>query len=159
MKEIITRDLGEMMRSSGVEVVKIEARIKDFDSFIKKVKNKKYSDPFNQCEDVCGIRLVCYFSSDLDQTCIIIDRRLTVLSSIDKEDNLGRDKFWYRSTRFVVQLRGDWTEAPAHRGLSGLKAEIQVRTILMHAWAQIEHILEYKKEEFVPAACSGLLAS
>jgi len=44
----------------------------------------------------------------------------------------------------------DWLKAPNYRGLGGLKVEVQVRTILMHAWAGIEHKLAYKKTEHVP---------
>ncbi|MNJ50543.1 GTP pyrophosphokinase YwaC [compost metagenome] len=49
-----------------------------------------------------------------------------------------------------MQLRDDWLAHPDARGLDGLKAEIQIRTMLMHAWAAISHKLLYKKEDDAP---------
>lgn len=50
----------------------------------------------------------------------------------------------------MVSLEDDWLNAPSNRDLSGLKAEIQIRTILMHAWADVSHKISYKREEDVP---------
>lgn len=72
------------------------------------------------------------------------------MNSEDKVDNLEPDKFGYRSHHFVVTLRHEWLNVPNYRGLEGIKAEIQVRTILMHAWADISHKLSYKKKEHIP---------
>ena len=50
----------------------------------------------------------------------------------------------------VEMINESWLMAPNYRGLDGLKAEIQVRTVLMHAWAEIEHKLAYKSADQVP---------
>ena len=53
---------------------------------------------------------------------------------------------------------------PEYARYDGLKAEIQVRTILQHAWAEIEHDIQYKSVEVIPTpirrrfmALAGLL--
>ena len=63
---------------------------------------------------------------------------------------LEPDRFGYRSRHFIVSVNREWLKAPNYRGLSGLKAEIQVRTILMHAWADVEYKLAYKKRNMFP---------
>nr|MBK9652828.1 hypothetical protein [Bacteroidota bacterium] len=48
--------------------------------------------------------------------------------------------------------------SPNYRKLEGLKIEIQVRTILMHAWAEIEHKLAYKNENQISKEVKRQLA-
>ena len=63
---------------------------------------------------------------------------------------LEADQFGYRSTHFIVKIKSEWLKAPNYRNLENLKAEIQIRTVLMHAWAEIEHKLAYKKKSHIP---------
>lgn len=128
----------------------ISFRIKDFDSFWEKVERKGYKDPFAEVEDICGIRVICYFASDIERISKIIKDELTILQEIDKAAQLARDRFGYLSTHFIVTLKESWLDAPNYRGLRELKAEIQVRTVLMHAWAEIQHKLIYKNKSHVP---------
>lgn len=80
----------------------------------------------------------------------IINREFNVRELLDKANLLEPDRFGYRSLHFVITVRRKWLSAPNYRGLDDLKAEVQVRTILMHAWADIEHKLVYKKTEHIP---------
>jgi hypothetical protein len=73
-----------------------------------------------------------------------------VRQRIQKVDELHADQFGYRSNHYIVTLRESWLGAPNYRGLEAVRAEIQVRTILMHAWANISHNLQYKAVEQVP---------
>jgi len=63
---------------------------------------------------------------------------------------LGIDQFGYKSVHYVISLSSprrdlaEWTE------FEKFKAEIQVRTILQHAWAEIDHEIRYKNEENIP---------
>jgi putative GTP pyrophosphokinase len=117
---------------------------------LEKIERKKYVDPFNQVEDICGIRIICYYQSDIQRINEIIQEEFEVLESQDKEELLEADQFGYRSIHFIVKINKNWLRAPNFRGLEHLKAEIQVRTVLMHAWAEIQHKLAYKKESHIP---------
>jgi hypothetical protein len=67
------------------------------------------------------------------------------------------------SLQYVVQLDSVRKQQIEYKRLAELKCEIQIRTILQHAWAEIEHDLEYKSETNPPeirrrfAALSALL--
>lgn len=135
---------------AGIDVLDVVFRIKDFDSFYDKILRKGYKDPFKETEDICGLRIICFYPSDLEKISQIISSEFDVKESVDKAELLEPDKFGYRSLHFIVTVKKDWLRAPNYRGLDNLKAEVQVRTILMHAWADIEHKLAYKKEEHVP---------
>lgn len=125
-------------------------RVKDVDSFVEKIDRKGYEEPFEQIEDVCGIRIICYYKSDVDKICEIIEREFQVVESQDKEKLLQPNQFGYRSHHFIIKIKDKWLCTPNYKGLANLKAEIQVRTNLMHTWAEIEHKLEYKKEQDIP---------
>ncbi|MDV7697634.1 hypothetical protein N6B72_11940 [Chryseobacterium soli] len=128
----------------------ISSRIKEFESYIEKIDRKGYEDPIEQIEDFCGVRIICYYPLDLDKIATIINDEFEVIESIDKSANMEADRFGYRSNHYIVRIKKDWLKAPNYRGLEHLKAEIQVRTILMHSWADIEHKLAYKKQDDIP---------
>lgn len=144
------RDLKSFLDDAKIDVVDVVYRIKDFGSFWDKIQRKDYKDPLREIEDICGIRIICFYSSDLEKISRIINTEFNVEETIDTADLLKPAEFGYRSLHFITTVKGDWLKAPSYRGLGGLKAEVQVRTILMHAWAGIGHKLAYKKEEHVP---------
>lgn len=128
----------------------ISSRIKEFDSYLEKIERKGYDKPIEQIEDFCGIRIICFYPVDLDKISEIIHEEFDVIESIDKTENLEADRFGYRSNHYIVKIKKTWTKAPNFRGLENLKLEIQVRTILMHSWADIEHKLAYKTKDDIP---------
>lgn len=138
------------LNNAGIDVLDVQYRVKEFESFYEKTQRKGYKEAFDEVEDICGLRIICYYPSDLDKISKLISSEFDMLESTDKADLLEPDRFGYRSIHCIVSIKKEWSNAPNYRGLSGLKAEIQVRTILMHAWADVEHQLAYKKKEHVP---------
>ncbi len=149
------KNLEEALKSfldgEKIPYLNIYSRVKDFESYYEKIGRKKYKDPFNEIEDFCGIRIICYYASDIERIEKIIKKELNVLETENKSDSLGLKEFAYRSVHNVVKINESWTATPNYRNLQNLKAEIQIRTILMHAWAEIEHKLNYKSDAQVPA--------
>lgn len=139
-----------LLDEAQVSYLAIDYRIKSFDSFLKKIERKNYTNPFEQMEDICGVRIICYYRSDIERICSVINREFDILESQDKETLLEENQFGYRSHHFIVMVREEWLAAPNYKGLDNLKAEIQIRTNLMHTWAEIEHKLEYKKDDDIP---------
>jgi len=138
------------LNDKGIPYLEIYHRVKRFDSFYEKIERKGYSDPFTEIEDFCGIRIICYYASDLEKINQIINDEFKILEQQDKSELLGLKEFAYRSNHYIVSVKDSWLSAPNYRKLDGLKSEIQVRTILMHAWAEIEHKLNYKSDAQVP---------
>ena len=138
------------LQENNILYLSVTGRIKEFDSFIEKINRKKYSDPFQQNEDFCGIRIIVYYQRDIQKIQEIIDREFDILEATVKSEQLAVNEFGYRSNHSIVKINDGWLAAPNYRGLREIKIEIQIRTILMHTWAEVEHKLAYKNKDQVP---------
>ena len=127
---------------NNIDYLAITGRVKAFESFADKCVRKKYSDPFVENEDFVGIRVIVYFPDDVDKVCKIIDEEFDIVRTENKTEQLAVDKFGYRSHHKIVTVKQSWARSPNYRTVGQIKAEIQVRTILMHAWAEVEHKLQ-----------------
>lgn len=147
----IVASVEDLLREAQISCLDIATRTKGWASVKEKLSRKHYSDPFTDMEDWCGVRIICYYPSDVEKILEIIRKEFELISEENTAERLGPQEFGYRSVHLIVQLRPEWLHVPVHRGLKNVKAEIQVRTVLMHAWAEIQHKLAYKSQDQVPA--------
>lgn len=146
----ISQALELLLKENNIPYLSISYRTKNSDSFIGKIQRKNYSDPFNEIEDICGLRIICYYQSDIEKIKQIVRKEFDHTFDENKIENLDFDQFGYRSHHFIIKIKKNWLNTPNYRGLENLKAELQIRTVLMHAWAEIEHKLAYKSEAQIP---------
>src|SRR5262249_23133168 len=105
----------------------------------------------NQITDLAGVRIITFFPRTIGQVDETLRHEFTILERIDKTDLLIREeKLGYQSLHYVVALQPNRLSLPEYSRYAGLRAEIQVRTILQHAWAEIEHDIQYKSVEVIP---------
>lgn len=143
--------LQSLLTERRIDYHSIDHRIKDAEQFVEKVGRKWYQKPLLDMDDICGVRIICYFYQDVDRIIKIIEEIFEIkeIRGIDQRDD--PTKFWYRSAHIVASLPKSWSEIPVFRDYADFKVEIQIRTILMHAWAEIEHRLAYKKQAHIPS--------
>ncbi len=146
----VVESLRILLDLSKIKSLSIYYRIKDLDSFMEKIERKLYDKPFEETEDICGIRIICYYQKDIARIEKIIKREFNIHESFNKESTLEFDQFGYRSHHLIASIKKEWEKTPNFRGLSEFKFELQIRTILMHAWAEIEHNLAYKNKLQTP---------
>jgi ppGpp synthetase/RelA/SpoT-type nucleotidyltranferase len=150
LRELVT----ELIHKQDIEVAHIEARTKSVESFVEKIgrEGKDYSNPLNEITDLVGIRVITYYREDIDKIGKIIREEFDIdwENSVDPSQVLEPDTFGYLSIHYVVSLLETRSELPEWEGYRNLKAEIQVRTVLQHAWAEIEHTLLYKTPQEIP---------
>lgn len=139
-----------LLRNEDIEIFSIEARLKDENSFKEKLQRKSDYKTLSDIEDICGLRVICYYESDLQKLRKLINENFNVLSSSDKKEESEVDKFGYSSSHFIAIFRDNWLQNPIYNNLGDLKFEIQIRTMLMHTWAAISHQTLYKNEEDAP---------
>jgi len=144
--------LEDLIKTNEIEHHSITYRTKDLDSLITKVKIKNYTDPQNQVHDYAGIRIVTFVKSDVLKICKLIEREFNIDSenSSDKSEELGEDKVGYRSVHYIARLNNKRSELSEYSLFREKCFEIQVRTILEHAWADISHDRTYKFDNILP---------
>lgn len=124
----------------------INSRVKEVESFRNKISDEKYDNPIEQITDFAGIRIISYVEDDVQRISKVIESlfEIDMERSVDKSKNLGTDKVGYKSVHFIAKLKDDRLKLVEYKNLENLYFEIQVRTILQHAWAEIEHDRNYK---------------
>lgn len=129
----------------------IEARAKDPDSVMEKTYRKGYGQPWRQFDDLVGVRVTLLN----DNSVATVGRRLRhrfwveESRSSNKTAGLRLHEVGYRSDHVVLKCRGE-TTSPHGRLLHKTFVEVQVRSVLAHAWAEIEHSLRYKAGDGIP---------
>ena len=133
------------------KVHKIESRTKTKANLREKLfRPEKSYIRLDDVTDICGVRVITYFADHVPEIYKVIDREFKVEEANDKADLLNPDQFGYLSFHCIVTLPKSRTGLTENREYKGLKAEIQIRSILQHAWAEIEHNLGYKSTHAVP---------
>ncbi|WP_406373508.1 hypothetical protein OG788_24820 [Streptomyces sp. NBC_00647] len=159
----VTYALEQALKKQGIKYHSVTSRVKTLDSFLEKIERKSYSDPLAQMDDLAGIRVVCLFLADLDRVSDVLSSLFEVITKEDKVRQERVEVFGYMSHHYICRLSSTHV-GPRYDHIKDLRFEVQVRTILMDAWANASHYLSYKNEESVPqdllrdfAALSGLL--
>jgi ppGpp synthetase/RelA/SpoT-type nucleotidyltranferase len=111
---------------------------------LDKLRRKEYTDPATGIKDLIGVRVVTHYPDDAERAAEALRPQFMVdeEESYDRLDQLGRDVFGYRSIHLVVRLND--VESGVSPTLGSSWFEIQVRSLLQHAWATIEHEVQYK---------------
>ncbi len=145
------RALEGWLDETGLKLHSVTARVKGRDALARKLSrpDRTYTDLWS-VTDVVGLRVTTYFEDSVDVVAGVVERRLPVdfEHSIDKRRQHDASDFGYRSLHYVCgfgELRLGALPARA-------RCEIQIRTVLQHAWAEIEHDLGYKTPDAVPAS-------
>lgn len=132
----------------------IKTRIKSFDSYYKKairLKPELVSVPNNfVCvSDIIGIRVICAFIEDLAAVLTQIEENFVVLEVENKAATQSFKEFGYDSIHVLIEIPEDCFPNKSDFDFKipeNLVCEIQIRTILQDAWAEVEHELIYKGE-------------
>jgi putative GTP pyrophosphokinase len=144
----------ELLRAKNIDFHLLESRTKDVISLREKIGRspKKYSDPLVEITDLCGIRIITYYQdaanavAELIESEFLVDRESSVVHAATAAE------FGYRSAHYIVRINDGRSALLEWSEFTAFKAEIQVRTVLQHAWAAISHKIQYKREEDVPVA-------
>lgn len=100
--------------------------------------------------DLAGARLIFYTNNDvkrflnspLIQENFEIEENSTKIHHPAPENQEAR----YRAVHYTVRLREDRLHLPEYARFAGLRCEIQVQTILEHAWSETSHDILYKNK-------------
>ncbi|MCR4822836.1 MAG: tetratricopeptide repeat protein [Treponema sp.] len=131
-----------------------KSRVKSFNSYYRKVLRLKSEEAeknnFVELTDMMGIRVICAFLEDLSEVEQQIKDNFVVKEVEYKGAQQSFREFGYESVHVLVSIPQDCMPKKCKLPLpDSLVCEIQIRTILQDAWAEVEHELIYKSE-FTP---------
>jgi ppGpp synthetase/RelA/SpoT-type nucleotidyltranferase len=114
----------------------------------------KSDTPLADLTDLSGVRVVAYDIEAVAKISAICQEILDVDQerSVSHESRLAENEFGYQSDHWIVRVPPDREFLDEWIPFKGLIAEVQVRTVLQHAWATVSHGLQYKREADVPLA-------
>ena len=131
-------------------------RVKSVDSFLEKsLRRKQKENPLTETTDQVGLRYVVLLQKDVTMIGQIIQRQECWSCRQDRDFEQERlnnpDYFSYQSDHYIVfnneALNIDGIQVPQNT-----PCEIQVRTLLQHAYAEMSHDTVYKPSISVPDA-------
>jgi ppGpp synthetase/RelA/SpoT-type nucleotidyltranferase len=129
----------------------IQSRLKTWESLKQKVESLELKfESLHEVQDWVGLRIILVFIRDAKRIKQLLERTFEVVRSYDTSDRLGKDQFGYSSFHIVLKMPNAWLAVPALSNFKDFQAEVQVRTLSQHIWAEVSHYLQYKSEENVP---------
>jgi putative GTP pyrophosphokinase len=154
IRELYLRELRGLMDQALAALPSrptVKARVKDFPGFFKKYIKILKASPRSPVPpvitDLVGIRVICPFIEDLEAAERIIRDHFEVVETERKGSGYNFKEFGYESTHLLIKIPPLIVEKCGKSDCT--MAEIQIRTILQDAWAEVEHELVYKAE-FTP---------
>jgi ppGpp synthetase/RelA/SpoT-type nucleotidyltranferase len=151
--ELLESLLREMLAQAGLVTHSIEARVKKRKSATDKLcaNSEKYTC-LADLDDLLGVRVITYFPDQVDAVAAVVVPEFSTdpEKSVDKRAILDPDRFGYLSMHYVVQLHPSRAKLAEYKRFASITFELQIRSILQHAWAEIQHDLGYKTRQAIP---------
>lgn len=156
IRDNATAQLKSALHDAGIMEI-TTSRIKDIyrlrDKLNLRNEEKAYksvADIKDDLADLIGLRVALYFPNDQKKVETIINRLFTVekIKQFPEEQRINGDytrRFsGYCATHYRVFLRSDGKMPESD---TKERIEIQVASLLMHAWSEVEHDLVYKQKK------------
>lgn len=166
IRERLTTELirrGDHRKIDDFLKIPAKHRVKDTTSFVAKAlhRGKNYRDPFTDIVDMVGARFVVLLSSETVMLDAILEAAPEWQFSKDRDFERARvdrpQLFDYESNHYIVRNE----RAREHEGVvvpAETACEVQIRTLLQHAYAELSHDRLYKPECQVPDRVRRLVA-
>ncbi|MBZ9612158.1 GTP pyrophosphokinase [Rheinheimera maricola] len=147
---------------AGVKTQMSSCRVKDVSSAIGKIARKGYKDPIAEMTDLVGARIVVLLSKDLKVVASLLSSNghWDVQLARDPEEEVAQspEKFDYQSLHYELRAKAgviiDGVSVP-----EGLCCELQIRTLMQHAYAEVAHDSIYKSTWPAPVKARRYIAS
>ncbi|HBL52863.1 MAG TPA: RelA/SpoT family protein [Syntrophaceae bacterium] len=129
--------------------VPVASRVKEESSLLEKAfqRQKKYDRPYEEITDKVGVRFVVLKTDEVAQICTVIKGEAAWDHSQDRDFEEERARkpelFGYQSNHFIVRPREIFEYSGTIIPVD-TTCEIQVRSLLQHAWAEMSHDTIYK---------------
>jgi putative GTP pyrophosphokinase len=129
----------------------IKYRVKRFDAYYEKLRRTRLGTTANgqkSLGDFFALRIICPFLEDIETIEQLLTNHFDIIEKERKSAQHSFREFGYDSVHLMVKPQQKMFKA----GLPGVRnvCEVQLRTILQDAWAEVEHELVYKSDINLP---------
>ena len=157
--QLMASTLEQVLRCVAAKVDQlaiVQARVKAVPSFAGKIRRKSrklMQSPVDELTDLCGGRIIVHTASDVKRVVQYLDEHFEIdRGAYHASRELGTTEFGYRSVHRIVSFRRDSfptkgvpIDVPSRIfDMKNQRAEVQVRTMVQHAWADVNHDTAYK---------------
>lgn len=155
--QVTARQCEDTLIDNGIRaIVTFRAKRPDrlSEKLAKRAKDKNYTtltDIYNDIVDFAGIRIALYFPGDRQKVDKLIRAKFDLTETERKfpgephSKKLGRFDGYF-ATHYRVKLRKENVSENQKHYLN-TRVEIQLASLMMHAWSEVEHDLAYKPLE------------
>ncbi len=154
LSETVLQRLKAFFAETGLVVATIEHRVKSEKSLEGKLRLKgdKYRDIYD-ITDIVGLRVITFYIDDVDKIASVLERLFEIdwEHSVDKRKLHEIDSFGYLSLHYICRMPKSACDDPTFPELSQIPFEVQMRTVLQHAWANMNHDTGYKSGVEIPS--------
>lgn len=135
--------LANLLEDRGFKY-QLQWRLKSPESLLRKAQRKQPAGrpplALGDIDDVAGVRVILYI--DGDRRRLVRELRAEFSGTVRLLHK--RKQSGYEATHLIVALGEKRLCLSEYKKFAGLKCEIQVTSILNHAWSEIEHDIFYK---------------
>lgn len=152
---LVAQQIEQQLQGSGIRAM-VTSRAKNLDRLFQKVQQRdevhryvSVGDIYDDIADLAGARISLYFPGERQEVDKIIKSHFDLLaepkvfSGSSGTPSYGKRFSGYWATHYRIRLRGK-SLTEAQERYSDARVEIQVASVLMLAWAEVEHDLIYK---------------
>ncbi|MEO5854009.1 MAG: DUF429 domain-containing protein [Nocardioides sp.] len=139
-----------ILDDAGINYLSVTGRAKSISSFADKAARTEdgvptFADPLTQITDTLGVRVITYVHSDVAAVVDLLGDQVVIHDDRDMgRETASEGRFGYSSRHLLIGLDAARESLPQHELLRGRRAQVQIRTVLQHAWAEFEHDIRYK---------------
>ena len=141
----------DVLSDAGLTYDHVTARVKEWRSLRSKSRKRRpdgtlmYPHPWQDIHDLIGVRVTTYHSTEIPRIIEALTEVFEVRRSVDKTAQTRvSGSFGYGSHHLILRVPPSRV-TPALQAYVGREFEVQIRTVLQHAWAEFEHDIRYKR--------------
>jgi len=137
--------LETILKNNEFRYQTVFSRGKEISSLQKKItENKKLQKlkTVTEIDDLAGCRVIFYLDSDIGKFKIYIYKEFDII-----KENLKYSEDEYNALHLVVKFNKERLNLTEYAKFSELKCEIQLTTVLYHAWSEMNHDIIYKPQK------------
>ncbi|MEE1243516.1 GTP pyrophosphokinase family protein [Frisingicoccus sp.] len=146
----LSHDVGDIINTllevNHIKISNMSVRIKTEEALRNKVMYKNKYNHLDEITDILGVRIITLFETDIDTILDLLENTFEVCEIVDKrkKERTNRIEFGYNSLHVIVKFTDSRCQLVEYQKYQDIRFEVQIRTVLQHAWAEVEHGLGYK---------------